>query len=80
MAMAAYHVGSPPYRVEPQLAENGTGITDVHVIPYVIDSGPAKGHQGTVKIPHASFTVDTVKQAVESDVDVHHQVAGIKQA
>jgi hypothetical protein len=77
MVMAAYHVGRPPYPLEPRLSESGTGIEDVHVIPYHIDSGPAKGHKGTVKIPHADFTVDNVRSAIETDVDMHHQIAAI---
>lgn len=79
MAKAAYHVGKPPYKLEPQLSESGTGIVDVHVIPYHIDSGPAKGHHGHVKIPHPEFTVETTRAAIESDVDMHHDIAGIGQ-
>jgi hypothetical protein len=77
MAQAAYHVIGSAMSMEPRLNEGGTGIEDVHVIPYQIDSGPAKGHRGQVKIPHSQFSVDTARQAVESEVDVHHQVAAI---
>jgi hypothetical protein len=78
MAKAAYHVGKPPYQMEPRLNENGTGIEDVHVIPYVIDSGPAKGHKGQVKVPHAEFNVDTTRAMIEEQVDTHHDIAGLK--
>lgn len=80
MAKAAYHVGDPPFTVEPMLKANGTGIEDVHVIPYVIDSGPAKGHTGTVKVPHAQFTVVNTQAAIETAVDQHHDIAGIRTA
>jgi hypothetical protein len=79
VAKAAYHVTAPPFPVEPQLMANGMGIEDVHVIPYQIDSGPAKGHKGTVKVPHANFTPDTVKAAIETDVNTNHDVASIGQ-
>lgn len=79
MAQAAYHVIGTGMSMEPRLNDTGTGIEDVHVVPYQIDSGPAKGHKGTVKIPHAQFTADQVRGAVEADVDMHHQVASLAQ-
>lgn len=80
MAQAAYHVTPPLPPVEPRLNENGTGIEDVHPVPYMIDSGPAKGTRGVVKVPHSQYTPENVKNAVEADVNAHHQVAAIAQA
>lgn len=79
MAKAGYRVHGKHLQKEPQLNEAGTGIEDVHVIPYTITTGPAAGNRRTVKVPHSEFTVDNVKAAIESDVDTAHDVASLSQ-
>jgi hypothetical protein len=79
VAKAGYQVQGDGMTLEPQLNPSGTGIVDVHVVPYTITSGPAKGHRGAVKVPHPQWSVDAVKTAVEADVDTHHDVASISQ-
>lgn len=79
MAKAAYHVLGKHMTREPQLNQAGTGIEDVHVIPYVIDSGPAAGSQHAVKVPHSEYTADNVQAAIESDVDMKHAIASMSQ-
>lgn len=80
MALAAYHVVGNGMTIETQLNAAGTGIEDVHVVPYVIDSGPARGQRRTVKVPQSEFTPDGVKLAVESDLNNAHLIAGLGQA
>lgn len=75
MALAAYHLLPAAITTETQLNAAGTGIEDVHVVPYVIDSGPAKGLRRTVKVSAAEYTPDGVKLAIESDLDNTHQIA-----
>jgi hypothetical protein len=79
MAKAAYHVHGDGMTLEPQLNPSGTGIVDVHVVPYTIDSGPAKGHRGAVKVPHPQWSPESARAAIEADVDTHHDVASISQ-
>lgn len=80
MAKAAYHVIGNGMSTETRLNEAGTGIEDVHVVPYVIDSGPAQGARRTVKVPHSQYTVANVKAAVEDDLGTAHDVASLNQA
>ena len=75
MALAAYHVVGSAFSIETRLNEAGTGIEDVHVIPYVIDSGPAKGQRRSVKVPESQYNLDGVRTAIESDLNTTHQIA-----
>jgi hypothetical protein len=77
MAVAAYHVLGDAITTETQLNPAGTGIRDVHVVPYMIDSGPAKGLQRSVKVPDTAYTADTVKAAIEADLATTHAIANI---
>lgn len=77
MAMASYHVDGAAITTETQLNAAGTGIEDVHVVPYVIDSGPAAGLRRTVKVPDARYTADNVRAAIEEDLATTHTIASI---
>ena len=79
MALAAYHVIGNGMSIETQLNAAGTGIEDVHVIPYMIDSGPAAGSRRTVKVPSSAYTPAAVKVAIEGDVNTTHQIAQLGQ-
>lgn len=79
MAKAAYHVMGANITTETRLHPNGTGIQDVHVVPYKIESGPAKGVVRAVKVPHEEYTPAAVKTAIESDVDLTHDIASLGQ-
>lgn len=79
MAQAAYRVIGGAIHTESQLNEAGTGIEDVHVVPFTIDSGPAEGHKGQVKIPHSQWNAENAKAAVENEVNKVHAVASIGQ-
>lgn len=79
MAVAAYHVDGAGISTETQLNAAGNSIEDVHVVPYVIDSGPAKGLRRVVKVPAAAFNTDGVKAAIEADVASTHSIASLSQ-
>ncbi len=50
MAPPAWHVISDEITQSTELKTSGTGLIDMYTIPYVIDSGPATGHTGSVKV------------------------------
>ena len=78
-AAAGYRVHGDAIHTEARLNPAGTGIEDVHVVPYTITSGPAQGQQGTVKVPAAQFSPAAVKAAVEDRVNTMHAVAQLGQ-
>lgn len=77
MAQATYHVLGDSITTETRLNPAGTGIEDMHVVPYVIDSGPAKGSRRTLKFPTSMYNPASVKAAIEQDVDNTHNVASL---
>lgn len=79
MAKASYQVLGQHMSTETRLNPAGTGIEDVHVVPYQINSGPAAGSVRSVKVPHSQYTPDNVKAAIEDDVNTAHDIASIKQ-
>lgn len=79
MAKAGYRVIGANITTETRLHPNGTGIQDVHVVPYRIESGPAKGVIRSVKVPTEEFNADNVKLAIEDDVNKTHDIASIGQ-
>lgn len=79
MAKAGYKVHGSAMTVEPQLNAAGNGIEDVHSIPYTITTGPAEGSRRTVKVPHSNYTVANVQAAIESDVNMAHDIASLGQ-
>lgn len=79
MAKAGYRVIGNAITTETRLNAAGTNIEDHHVVPYEITSGPAKGVRRAVKVPHSSYTPAEVKMAIESDVDMTHDVASLGQ-
>jgi len=78
MAQVSYHVLGDEITQTTTLKAGGTGITDVYEIPYVIDSGPAMGHRGTVQIAANQFNPANVKEAIEAQVGAVHDVANIR--
>lgn len=82
MAKAAYHVVGDGMKLDTRLNQAGTGLEDIHVVPYQIDSGPAAGITRHVKIPHSTWQnqgANAVQAAIEDDVNMAHDVASIKQ-
>jgi hypothetical protein len=80
MAPVAWHVIGSDIRQTTTLGNGGSGIVDVWEVPYVIDSGPAAGHHGTVTIPHGQYTPERVQAAITDAVSTTHGVADLKVA
>lgn len=76
-AAATWHVLGDQITQGTDLKPNGTGLQDFYQVPYLIDSGPAKGHQGAVKIPAGPGWQDQVAAAISAQVAATHTVAGL---
>lgn len=74
---ATWHVNGAAITQGTDLSPNGTGLVDFYQVPYVIDTGPAAGHTGTVKVPASQYTKAAVASAIQAAVDNTHGVAGL---
>jgi hypothetical protein len=72
-----WHIVPGGQRLTTQLTQAGTGFTDVWEITYEIDSGPATGTTGIVRVPVAQYNAETVKAAVNAVVSHQHNVASL---
>lgn len=72
-----WHVVPQGQRLTTQLAQSGASFVDVWEVTYHIDSGPAQGTQGQVKIPASQYNADTVKSTINAIVAKVHDVAGL---
>lgn len=73
-----WHVNGAGIREETTLSDSGTGLAQVYVVPYVIDSGPSRGHQGTVRVTPDEFAnPERVRQAIETLIHAAHQVGSL---
>lgn len=77
MDNATWHVVGDQIVQTSTLKPGGGGIIDVYEVPYVIDSGPAKGHTGRVSIAANNFTKANVAEAVQQQVNAVHDVATV---
>lgn len=78
MEPVTWHVLGDQISQSTTLAAGGGGIRDVYQVPYMIDSGPAAGHTGTVTIDKTAFNPATVSEAIGQQVGAVHLVAGLK--
>ena len=73
-----WHVKGGAIREETVLSDSGTGIDRVYIVPYVIDSGPSAGHQGTVRpTPDEFANPARVEQMIQAQIHAAHQVGGL---
>jgi hypothetical protein len=72
-----WHVLGAQITQSTTLAPGGGGIVDVYEVPYMIDSGAAKGSTYTISVPASSYNADEVKRLITVDVGTHHDVAGL---
>lgn len=79
MPPPAWHVLSDEITQSTELKKSGTGLVDMYTIPYVIDSGPATGHTGSVKVAVDNATPDVVSNLINSATSTVHALAGIAQ-
>ena len=59
------------------LSDTGTGFDTVWEVGYMVDTGPAAGTVGTVRVPASQFSAPTVKAAIDAAVYHLDQVAGL---
>jgi hypothetical protein len=77
MDKVSWHVLGDQITQTTTLARGGQGITDVYEVPYMIDTGPAAGHTGTVTIAASAFSQENVAAAINAQVGAVHSVAGL---
>ena len=70
-----WHVVSQ--RQDTELSDTGPGFTTVWEVTYQVDSGPASGTRGKVKVPAATFNAQTVKNAIDAAVYHLDQVGNL---
>lgn len=73
--LPAWHVLGDQIREQASLAPSGTGIETMWEVPYVIDSGPAKGSQHVVRLDPRNFTPADAEQAIREHLSNVHNVA-----
>lgn len=79
MAPPAWHVLSDEITQSTELKKSGTGLVDMYTIPYVIDSGPAAGHTGSVKTPVDNAGPDVVAALINAATSTVHAIAPLRQ-
>jgi hypothetical protein len=68
-----YHVLVNQVRTEDTLLPGNAGLQEVHVIPYSVDSGPAKGHSGTIRVPTGQETPAEVDRLIRAKIGTLHE-------
>lgn len=72
-----WHVVQGGQRLTTQLTPAGNGFTDVWEVTYQIDSGPGTGTTGQVRVPAAQYNAETVKAAINAQVQHLHSIASL---
>lgn len=73
----AYHVLPQGQSTRQILSPNGRGFVTVREVAGVIDSGPATGTRFDVQVYADGATVDTVREAIEREVEHLSEVANL---
>jgi hypothetical protein len=76
-APVKWHIVPQGQRLTTQLTNAGTGFTDVWEVTYMVDSGPAQGTTGQVRIPAAQYNADVVKATIDAQVQKMHDIASL---
>lgn len=72
-----WHILPQGQRQSTQLAPTGVGFSDVWEITFQVDTGPAQGTIGTVRIPVDLYTPDNVRATIGDAVAKLDAVAGL---
>lgn len=72
-----WHILPQGQRQSTQLAPTGVGFADVWEITFQVDSGPATGTIGTVRVPVDLYTPDNVRDTINAQVAALDAVAGL---
>ena len=72
-----WHVVSGGQRLTTQISPSGNGFQDVWEVTYQIDSGPAAGTEGLIRVPVSQYNAETVKAAINELVSHQHNIASL---
>jgi hypothetical protein len=72
-----WHVVEGGQRLTTQISAAGNGFVDVWEVSYEIDSGPAKGTTGIVRVPASQYNAETVKATINAQVQHQHNIASL---
>jgi len=72
-----WHVVQGGQRLTTQISGSGTGFQDVWEVTYQIDSGPAAGTEGQVRVPASQYNAETVKATINALVGHQHSIASL---
>lgn len=73
----SWHIVPNGQRLTTEISPAGNGFQDVWEVTYQIDTGPAAGTQGLVRVPAGQYNAETVKAAVNALVTHQHNVASL---
>jgi hypothetical protein len=73
----SWHIVPNGQRLSTEISPAGNGFQDVWEVTYQIDSGPAAGTQGMVRVPAGQFNAETVKATINRLVEHQHNVASL---
>ena len=72
-----WHIVPGGQRLTTQISAAGNGFSDVWEVTYQIDTGPAAGTEGIVRIPAAQYNANTVQATVNAMVVHQHDIAAL---
>lgn len=72
-----WHVVPNGQRLTTAINAAGNGFYDVWEITYEIDSGPAAGTQGLIRVPASQYNAETVKATINQQVTHQHNIASL---
>lgn len=52
-------------------------VTDVVDVHYIVDVGPARGHQGWVTVEQTNYSVEGIAALIQAEVDQVQAVAAL---
>lgn len=72
-----WHIVPQGQRLTTQISPAGNGFIDVWEVTYMIDSGPATGTEGTIRVPAGQYNAETVAATINALVGHQHNVASL---
>lgn len=72
-----WHVVPGGQRLTTQINSAGNGFSDVWEVTYEIDTGPAAGTQGLIRVPASQYNAETVAATINALVAHQHGVASL---
>ena len=75
--LPAWHVLGDQITTTTVPAPGMNGLIDLHVVPYMIDSGPAAGTTRLIKVVTDNFTPDYLQNAIVTDLSNVHRIASL---